>query len=145
MLITEVRIKLADRYDCNNGVLCYASITFDDSLTIHDMRLLQGDTRRFVSMPSRKLTDRCPHCGLKNSLQARFCNKCGNHFRPATIPTNRRTGLPKLFTDVAHPIDNLMRERIEVAVNTHYELELERSRQPGYVPSYSIGELDNVA
>ena len=74
MVITEVRIKLME--DNNERLLAFCSVTFDDAFVVRDLKIIEGAKGSFVAMPSRKLTDRCPQCGYKNHLRARFCNQC---------------------------------------------------------------------
>ncbi|MCL2108952.1 MAG: septation regulator SpoVG [Oscillospiraceae bacterium] len=51
MKITDVRIRkiLNERRIC-----AVISITLDNALVVHDIKLVKGDERMFVSMPSRK-------------------------------------------------------------------------------------------
>ena len=79
MEITEVRIKLMeDNSGSNERLQAFCSITFDDMFVIRDLKIIEGAKGFFVAMPSRKLTDRCNHCGTKNHLRSRFCNQCGS-------------------------------------------------------------------
>ena len=76
MEITEVRIKLMeDNSGSNERLQAFCSITFDDMFVIRDLKIIEGAKGFFVAMPSRKLTDRCHHCGTKNHLRSRFCNQ----------------------------------------------------------------------
>jgi len=132
MIVTEVKIKLVPRTD--DKLLAFASITFDRCFVVRDIKIIQGTRALFVAMPSRKITDRCAKCGAKNHLQARFCNHCGvKQVRRKTRPDDR--GRTKLHADIAHPINVKCRQDIHDAVLKGYAEELERSRQPGYVPS----------
>jgi stage V sporulation protein G len=47
------------------------------------------------------------------------------------------TGRAKLYADVAHPINTACREMIQNRVIHSYNDELEKSKVPGYVSSYS--------
>lgn len=49
--ITEVRIFLTSQ---TGSTKAFASITFDDSFVIKDLRVVEGKKGLFVSMPSRK-------------------------------------------------------------------------------------------
>jgi stage V sporulation protein G len=134
--ITEVRIKLMeDNSGSNERLQAFCSITFDDMFVIRDLKIIEGSKGFFVAMPSRKLTDRCPHCGNKNHLRARFCNQCGSR-----LDENRALrdaeGRAKLHADIAHPINSACREKIQGAVLASYADELERSKMPGYVSRY---------
>lgn len=145
MEITEVRIKLMeDNSGSNERLQAFCSITFDDMFVIRDLKIIEGAKGFFVAMPSRKLTDRCGHCGTKNHLRSRFCNQCGSR-----LDENRAIrdadGRAKLHADIAHPINSMCREKIQGAVLTSYADELERSKMPGYVSRYDDldgGEFD---
>lgn len=136
MEITEVRIKLMeDNSGSNERLQAFCSITFDDAFVIRDLKIIEGAKGFFVAMPSRKLTDRCTHCGTKNHLRSRFCNQCGSR-----LDENRALrdaeGRAKLHADIAHPINSPCREKIQSAVLASYADELERSKLPGYVSRY---------
>jgi stage V sporulation protein G len=62
--ITEVRIKLVA--DNNERLQAFCSVTFDDAFVVRDVKIIEGGKGSFVAMPSRKLADRCSHCGYKN-------------------------------------------------------------------------------
>jgi len=131
--ITEVRIKLME--DNNERLQAFCSVTFDDAFVVRDVKIIEGTKGSFVAMPSRKLTDRCQHCGYKNHLRSRYCNQCGSR-----LDENRATrdvdGRAKLHADIAHPINSACREKIQSAILAAYGEELTRSKLPGYRPSY---------
>lgn len=53
MNITEVRI-----FPVNEEKLkAYVTVTFDDSFVIRDLKIIKGNNRYFVAMPSRRLKD----------------------------------------------------------------------------------------
>ena len=131
----------------------FCSLTFDDTFVVRDVKLIEGDEGLFLAMPSRKLADHCPTCGDKNHLRARYCNQCGNrldeqrHLRyrngncgsgAGACGNGRGAGAPparlKLHADIAHPINAGCRQQIEQDVFRAYWGEVERSKQPGYVP-----------
>jgi stage V sporulation protein G len=53
MEITDIKIK-----KINNGgkLKAYVSITFDNVLVIHNLKVIDGQSGRFVAMPSRKMS-----------------------------------------------------------------------------------------
>lgn len=54
MEITEVKVFLVE----NGGRLkAYATLVFDNSFIVRDLKIIQGDTTLFVSMPSRRRKD----------------------------------------------------------------------------------------
>jgi stage V sporulation protein G len=51
MKITDVRVKLVSSESRLRGV---ATITFDESFVVHDIRIIEGENGLFVAMPSKK-------------------------------------------------------------------------------------------
>lgn len=133
MEITEVRIKLMD--DPHDRLQAFCSVTFDACFVVRDLKIIQGTKGSFVAMPSRKLTDRCPKCYMKNHLRATHCNQCGAKLDEARA-TKDNDGRAKLYADIAHPIKSECRELIQDSVLTAYENELIRAKDPGYICSY---------
>src|SRR5881394_1398353 len=133
VVITEVRIKLME--DNNERLQAFCSVTFDNAFVVRDLKIIEGTKGSFVAMPSRKLTDRCPSCGSKNHLRARFCNQCGSKLDEDRA-TRDADGRVKLHADIAHPINSACREVIQSAVLKAYQEEKERSKLPGYVCTY---------
>lgn len=139
MEITEVRIKLME--DNNERLQAFCSITFDDEFVVRDLKIIEGTKGSFVAMPSRKLSDRCPHCGYKNHLRARFCNQCGSKLDEDRAIRDV-DGRAKLHADIAHPINSACREKVQLAILAAYQDELARSKLPGYKPSYDDFDSD---
>lgn len=131
MEITEAKIKLVS--DKADKLKAYCTITINHEFVIRDIKIIKGGHGYFIAMPSRKLMDRCPSCGGKNHLRASYCNDCGGTLRPNRVPHDAE-GRAKLHADIAHPINAACRERLQRRVIEAYEAEVERSRQPGYVP-----------
>src|SRR3954454_21302754 len=126
---------MEDNSGSNERLQAFCSITFDDMFVVRDLKIIEGAKGFFVAMPSRKLTDRCTHCGTKNHLRSRFCNQCGSR-----LDENRAIrdadGPAKLHADTAHPLNSMCREKIQGAVLSMYADEMERSKLPGYVSRY---------
>jgi stage V sporulation protein G len=139
VVITEVRIKLME--DNNERLQAFCSITFDDAFVVRDLKIIEGTKGSFVAMPSRKLTDRCPGCGSKNHLRARFCNQCGSRLDEDRAIRDAE-GRAKMHADIAHPINSACREVIQSAVLQSYQEEKERSKQPGYLCRYDDYDSD---
>ena len=142
MKITEVRIKLMS--DPNDRLQAFCSITFDYCFVIRDLKIIQGTKGPFVAMPSRKLTDRCPRCEMKNHLRAAYCNGCG-----APLDSERAIdeddGRAKLYADIAHPINSECRELIQECVVAAFEEELILAQESGYVCRYDDYGEENYA
>lgn len=52
MEVTSVKIKLIE--GSQTKLKAIASITIDDAISIHDIKILDGDKGIFIAMPSRK-------------------------------------------------------------------------------------------
>lgn len=133
MEITEVRVKLVN--DAQERLLAFCSITIDGAFVIRDLKLISGTKGPFVAMPSRKLCDRCPHCGYKNHLRAHYCCHCGQE-QIASRADQDEQGRSKLYADIAHPINSRCRDLIQNTVLHAYEEELILSQQEGYASRY---------
>lgn len=140
MEITEVRIKLVER--SSERLRAFCSITLDGDFVIRDLKIIDGANGAFVAMPSRKLADRCPRCGSKNHLRAKFCNECGQKLNENRAPKDPQ-GRAKLHADVAHPINAACRERVQKVVIEAFNAELEKAKSPDYrPPKYDDFEVD---
>ena len=145
MRLTDIRIKLCESQNQNNRLKAFCALTFDNTFVIRDVKLIEGNDGLFLAMPSRKLADHCPRCGDKNHLRARFCNNCGGHldenrYQRYQNGNGNGHGRLKLHADIAHPINAECRQAIERDVVTAFHDEVERSKQPGYVPPSLDGE-----
>jgi stage V sporulation protein G len=140
--ISEVRIKLMD--DPNDRLQGFCSITFDKCFVIRDLKIIRGTKGSFVAMPSRKLTDRCPKCGTKNQLRARFCNDCGVELHEDRAIKDD-AGRAKLYADIAHPINSGCRDMIQRKVLEAFEKEIVLAQKPGYRCSYDDYGEDRIA
>lgn len=144
MNITEVLIKLVRPARPNSGAIrdrvrAYCSIVFDRAFAVRDVKLVEGtDGGLFLAMPSKKIADHCPICDCNNHLHAAYCNACGSPLGEdrSTRDCEPDAPPPKLYADVAHPINADCRKTILDAVMEAYEKEIEASRLPGYVCRY---------
>ena len=143
MDITDVRIKLM--LDPGDRLLAFCSITLGRCFVVRDLKIIDGENGRFIAMPSRKLMARCPACSNKNTLRARFCDKCGTRLTPSSGVTTSANGRPKLYADIAHPISMKCRRELERHVLEAYERELEAADKPGYVCRYEDYGEENYA
>lgn len=66
MQITDVSIR---RMDDEGKMKAIVSVTFDDSLVVHDIKIIEGQDKLFLAMPSKRLP--------------------GNEFRDIVHPINR--------------------------------------------------------
>lgn len=133
MNVTDAKIKfVADKTD---KLKAFCSITIDNEFVIRDIKIVEGARGCFVAMPSRKLMDRCPSCGGKNHLRAAYCNDCGAQLKQDRV-TRDPDGRAKLHADIAHPINSACRDKLQNQIIEAYNKEVERSKQPGYVPRH---------
>lgn len=142
MEISEIRIKLMD--DPSDRLQGFCSITFDKCFVVRDLKIIRGAKGSFVAMPSRKLTDRCPKCGAKNQLRAKFCNDCGIELHEDRAIKDD-DGRAKLYADIAHPINSGCRDMIQRRVLDAFEKELILAQQPGYRCTYDDYGEDRIA
>ncbi len=54
MNITDVRIRKVDKEGKMKAVV---SITIEDALVVHDIKIIEGEKGLFIAMPSRKASD----------------------------------------------------------------------------------------
>lgn len=121
MDIDDVRIKLAD--DVGPGmpvVRAYCSFVLGGCFAVRDAKIVDGAQGLFVSMPSRKIADHCPGCNGKNSLFARYCERCGGRLADGRI-RHDPDGRTRAFFDIAHPITSEFRRKLESALLSAYE------------------------
>ncbi|NLK12074.1 MAG: septation regulator SpoVG [Candidatus Phytoplasma sp.] len=52
MVVTEVKVRLIESESRLRGI---ATITFDESFVVHDIRIIEGENGIFVAMPSKKM------------------------------------------------------------------------------------------
>jgi len=54
MEITDIRIR---RMNAEGKMKAVVSVTFDNALVIHDIKVIEGQDKMFIAMPSRKTPD----------------------------------------------------------------------------------------
>lgn len=125
MEITEVKVKLVESR--SDRLQAFCSITIDNSFVVRDLKIIEGAKGMFVAMPSRKIMERCPHCGGKNHVRAKFCNECGQRLDLSI--NDKDEGKSKLHADIAHPISSECREIIQNKILTAFYQEKARSQE----------------
>ncbi len=55
MNITDIRVRIVN--NSNDKLKAVASITIDDELVVHDIKIINGEKGYFLSMPSRKTSE----------------------------------------------------------------------------------------
>ncbi len=137
MEITGVSVRLIQPLR-RGRVLCVASVTFDNSFVVRNIRLLEGPKGYFLAMPSQAITIKCRRCGRKNTVRSNYCNLCGTRLPEERIPIDSETGKPRSYQDVAHPIKTELREKIQASVIEEYKKALEQQNKQsaqGTVPT----------
>lgn len=117
MRVTSVRVTLTERTDGQLRAFC--AIVLDGEFAIHDVKVVDGHSGLFVSMPSRKAHTHCPACEKRSDLLANYCQHCGRRMPAPEIPL-REDGGGKLHFDIAHPITHECRAAIHAAVIEAY-------------------------
>jgi len=129
--ITEVRIRLLDSR--RDRLRAYATITFQHTFVVRDLRIIEGGRGIFVAMPSRRLADRCPRCACKNHLRAIFCNDCGVRLPSGRVKKDSH-GRARLHCDICHPVNKDSRLRVEEIVLARFREEVLKRDQGIYQP-----------
>ena len=121
MEITEVKIRLRDRED--SKLKAYATIIFEDSFVVRDLKVIDGRKGLFVAMPSQQVRETCPNCHHRNAIRSKFCNQCGKALEFQNIA--KREGESKIdeHRDIAHPITVEARNYLQKKVLEAYEAE----------------------
>ncbi|MFH1856269.1 MAG: septation protein SpoVG family protein [Candidatus Omnitrophota bacterium] len=122
MQITEVRIFLRESPD--KKLKAYATVTFDDSFVVRDIKVIEGNKGLFVAMPSRRLRNSCSRCGHRNVVSSKYCNKCGGQLEVI----ERRDSMvgqehDNEHRDIAHPIKQEFRNYLQQKVLDAYQIE----------------------
>ena len=55
MKITDIRVRIVN--NSNDKLKAVASITIDDEIVVHDIKVISGKDGYFLSMPSRKTNE----------------------------------------------------------------------------------------
>jgi len=125
MEITEVRVSL--RESEGRRLKAYATITFDNSFVVRNIKVIEGNNGLFVAMPARKLKQFCPRCGKKVDVGSQYCSHCGVQLPPAfkNLDENRQA----THQDLAHPINQEFRDYLQNKVLEAYQQEKAAPKQ----------------
>ncbi len=121
MEITETRISLINKP--NSRLRAYASVTFENSFVIREIRIIEGKNGLFIAMPSRKMQKPCPKCNFKNPVTNRYCGQCGSEIKMAE-QKNQKSG-PQQHKDIAHPINTQFRDYLQKKIIETYNQQKE--------------------
>ena len=82
MKVTNVNLKKVEE---NGAVKAYATVILDDSLAIHNIRLIEGKERLFIAFPSYKDKNEAYHdyvhpivSGLRETIEKAILDKYNN-------------------------------------------------------------------
>jgi stage V sporulation protein G len=100
----------------------YATITFDDSFVVRNIKVVDGNSGLFIAMPARKIKQFCSKCGKKVDIGSRYCNHCGGQFPMLQVKDENNT---KQLThqDLAHPINQEFRDYLQNTILEAYYAE----------------------
>ncbi|MBD3246500.1 MAG: hypothetical protein GF333_05755 [Candidatus Omnitrophica bacterium] len=126
MEITEVRVSLIERD--GKRLKAYATVTFDNSFVVRNIKVVEGNNGLFVAMPARKMKQFCPRCGKKVDVGSKFCNHCALQLPPPSgdLATNRQA----THQDLAHPINQQFRDYLQGKVLEAFTHEQQAKRAP---------------
>ena len=125
MEITEVRVSL--RESEGKRLKAYATVTFDNSFVVRNIKVIEGNNGLFVAMPARKLKQFCPRCGKKVDVGSQYCNHCGVQLPPPTRESEESR--QATHQDLAHPINQEFRDYLQSKVLDAYHQEKTSSGQ----------------
>ena len=54
MKITDIRVR---KMNTEGRMKAVVSVTFDDAFVVHDIKVIEGQNKLFIAMPSRKTPD----------------------------------------------------------------------------------------
>ena len=74
MVITDIRVR---KINSEGRMKAVVSVTFDDAFVVHDIKVIEGQDKLFIAMPSRKTADgefkdiaHPIHADMRESLQS---------------------------------------------------------------------------
>jgi len=121
MKITEVRVFSKEGQD--KKLKAYATVTFDQSFVVRNIKVIQGANGVFIAMPSRKMKYPCLRCNFKNEVGSKYCNQCGAELKPASEEDLARDAKAE-HRDIAHPVTQEFRDYLQSEVLRAYEAQI---------------------
>jgi DNA-binding cell septation regulator SpoVG len=110
--ITSVKIRTPDEAH-RGGILAFCSVTYDDEITIHDIKLMAGSKGSFIIMPQKWPKMVCQKCGQHMDIVANYCSKCGNELEK---PGDRGKSM-----SIVHPVTQDARDVLQGAIVAEYD------------------------
>ena len=121
MEITEIRVFQKEGQD--KKLKAYATVTFDNSFVVRNIKVIQGSNSLFIAMPSRKMKRLCQKCYFKNEIGSKFCSHCGVSIKQESQNTEFSDAKVE-HRDIAHPITQQFREYLQTKILEAYEKEI---------------------
>ena len=132
MEVTEVRISL--RPQESKRLKAYATVTFDNSFVVRNIKVVEGNQGLFVAMPARKMKQFCPRCGKKVDIGSKYCNWCGVQLPP---PPKDLANRGAIHQDLAHPINQEFRDYLQSKILDAYYREKEAKKSDSEIKTTS--------
>jgi len=123
MKITETRIFIKEGQD--RKLKAYATVTFDDTFVVRNIKVIQGASGVFIAMPSRKMKYPCLRCSFKNEIGSQYCNQCGAELKPVSDEEMAHDAKAE-HRDIAHPISQQFRDYLQSEILKAYHFETEK-------------------
>ncbi len=112
MEITSVKITLVPD---DTRVKAYASIVWENCFVVHDLKIIHTPEKMFVAMPSKV------HKGGGGAKAPASLQEAEN--QDSSAPPSPVVGKTS-FRDIAHPLDQKTRNKIQEAVFKEYEKQI---------------------
>ena len=105
MEITDIKIRKFSSPESGRGRLrAVVSVTFDNELVVHDIKVIQNEHKRFIAMPSRQMEDgnyrdivHPIHPEMRGKLQEAILGKYAEVLELAALELGRKDELQKDF------------------------------------------------
>lgn len=89
MVITDIRVR---KINSEGRMKAVVSVTFDDAFVVHDIKVIEGQDKLFIAMPSRKTADgefkdiaHPIHADMRESLQKAVLTKYEETMEEAAV------------------------------------------------------------
>ncbi|WP_457912652.1 SpoVG family protein [Candidatus Phytoplasma sacchari] len=123
--VTSVRIK--KKYKSTNRLKGIASITFDNSFAVRNIKIIQGDEGIFIAMPSVPKFPKEDDDGINDNIKKIKKNYPNNKKNADSEVTDNNDEDSPEFLDIAHPINSEVRNKIESVIKKYFEEMIKRS------------------
>ena len=115
MEITEVHLSpVKGTSRTPDNLNAYASLVFDNSFAVHDLRVIQIEDGFLIAMPSQRRQVTCRLCQTRVPHSAKYCMNCGKLLPRNTFSDRQVDG--RMFRDLAHPITSEFRAHIQKCI-----------------------------